>query len=209
MLGVLILFIGLAIIQFIYQLVVGSLLGFGANSIEVDPNTGEITGGGGGFIAALLAGFVLAIPMAILGIIVTAQLVRGGLATVDGGRIELGTFFQTKLLGPVIVAAIIAGLLVSVGVLACYVGAIVVAFFVQFYAYFVLGDEQGPWESIKSSFGFVNKNIANVFVLWLASVVATFIGALLCGVGLLVAYPVVLIAHAYTFRTLRGEPVAA
>lgn len=207
-LGVLILGGGLAVIQFIYQILVGGLLGSGVDSIEVDPNTGEITGGGGGFVAALVGAFVLAIPMAILGIIVTAQLVRGALATVDGGKIELGKFFETKFLGPVIIAAIIAGLLTSLGVLACYVGAIVVAFFVQFYAYFVLGDEQGPWQAIKSSFGFVNKNLASIIVLFLAGIVATFIGALLCLVGLLVAYPVVLIAHAYTFRVLRGEPVA-
>lgn len=208
-LGVLILGGGLFVIQFIYQLIVGGLISTGAGTLEVDPNTGEITGGGGGFIAALIGAFVLAIPMAILGIIVTAQLIRGALGTVDGGKIELGKFFETTFLGPVIVAAIIAGLLTSLGVLACYIGAIVVAFFVQFYAYFVLGDGQGAWESIKSSAGFVKQNVGSIILLFLASMAATFVGALLCGVGLLVAYPVVLIAHAYTFRTLRGEPVAA
>jgi uncharacterized membrane protein len=39
--------------------------------------------------------------------------------------------------------------------------------------------------------------------------VIALVGACLCGVGLLVAMPVVTIAAAYTFRVLQGQPVAA
>ena len=202
-LGVLILFVGLFLIQIVYQIVVGALF---STSVTVDPVTGEVSGGS--FFGLMISSFILSIPITILGIVVSAQLVRGALATVDGGRIELGTFFQTSFLGPVILAAIIAGFLVSLGLFAFFIGALVVAFFVQFYAYFVLGEGRGPWQAITLSFGFVNRNIANVFVLGLASMVAAFIGALLCGIGLLVAWPVILIAQAYTFRVLRGEPVA-
>jgi uncharacterized membrane protein len=212
-LGVLILGGGLVIIQVIYQVIVNSvIIGTSSTQFDIDPVTGELTTSstglaGAGLIGALIGALLLAIPLAILGMIVAAQFVRAGLGTVDHGKIELGKFFETRLLGPVIIAAIIAGLLTMVGVLACYVGAIIVAFFVQFFAYFVLGDEQSPWESIKSSFSFVNQHIANIIVLYLASILAILVGALLCGVGLLVAYPVVLIAHAYTFRFLRGEPI--
>ncbi len=212
-LGVLILGVAVIIVQVVYQLIVGGVLGSTSATLEYDSVTGEVTssstGLGASFWGGLVLSFLLLVPVAILGMIVTAQLVRAGLGTVDQGRIELSKFFETKLLGPVIIAAIIAGLLTLVGVLACYVGSIIVAFFIQFYAYFVLGEEQGPWDAIKSSFSFVNAHLANIVVLFLASLLATFIGALLCGVGLLVAYPVVLIAHAYTFRVLRGEPVAA
>lgn len=212
-LGILILGVGLGVIQVLYQILISGIIGGGSASFEYDPVTGQVTTGGGlanaGLIGALIGALLLSIPIAILGMIVAAQFVRGGLGTVDQGKIELGKFFETRLLGPVVIAAIIAGLLTMAGILACYIGAIVVAFFVQFYAYFVLGEEQAPWESIKSSFSFVNQHLANIIVLYLASLLAILVGALLCGVGLLVAYPVVFIAHAYTFRVLRGEPVAA
>ena len=133
-------------------------------------------------------------------------MVRAGLAETQE-KIELGKFFETERLGPVIIAAIIAGLLTAVGLLACFVGAIVVAFFVQFFAYFVLDADNEPWQSIKSSFSFVNQHLATIIVLALASILASFVGALLCGIGLLVAYPVVAIAHAYTYKVLNGEPV--
>lgn len=205
-LGILILFVGLAIIQFLYNLIFSGLFTASAET-RIDPVTGQvILVNSGGMWLTLIGAVVLAIPMAILGMIVQAQIVRAGLGTTEG-KIELGKFFETRLLGPVIVASIIAGLLTLVGVIACYVGAIIVAFFVQFFAYFVLDQDAKPWESIKSSFSFVNQHIANIIVLFLASLVAVVIGALLCGVGLLVAYPVVAIAHAYTYKVLTGQPV--
>ena len=206
-LGILILFIGLAVIQGIYQLLVGGLVSANTET-KYNATTGQVElVSTGGLWFSLFAIFILAIPIAILGMIVQAQIVRAGLGTTEG-KIELGKFFETRLLGPVIVASIIAGLLTLVGVLACYVGAIIVAFFVQFFAYFVLDREDKPWNSIKASFSFVNQHIANIIVLFLASFVAVLIGALLCGIGLLVAYPVVAIAHAYTYKVLTGQPVA-
>jgi uncharacterized membrane protein len=212
--GLLLLFLVVILVQLVYQFIVGGLIGTTTSaSFDIDPVTGEVTttstGLGAGFWGSLVVSFLLLIPVVILGMIATAQLVRAGLGTVDEGKIGFEKFFETRLLGPVVIAAIIAGLLTLVGVLACYVGSIIIAFFIQFYAYFVLGEEQSPWESIKSSFSFVNQHLANVIVLYLASALAVILGALACGVGLLIAYPVVLIAHAYTFRVLRGEPVAA
>ncbi len=205
-LGVLILFVGLAVIQWVYQLIFSGLFVSTADT-RIDPVTGQVElVNSGGLWLTLIGAVVLSIPLAILGMIVQAQIVRAGLGTTEG-KIELGKFFETRLLGPVIIASIIAGLLTLLGVIACYVGAIIVAFFVQFFAYFVLDKEAKPWDSIKASFSFVNKHIANIIVLFLASAVAVFIGALLCGVGLLVAYPVVAIAHAYTYKVLNGEPV--
>ena len=49
----------------------------------------------------------------------------------------------------------------------------------------------------------------NVILWFLLSVLAWFVGALLCGLGLIVAIPVVLIGTAYTYKTLNNEPVAA
>jgi uncharacterized membrane protein len=42
---------------------------------------------------------------------------------------------------------------------------------------------------------------------YILAAVVVIIGALLCGVGLLVAGPVVLLGFAYTYRRLQGQPV--
>lgn len=210
-LGVLILGVGLVIIQAIYQWLIGSLI-VGKSEVVYDQVTGQVevvTTGGlpGGWFGQLLLAFILGIPIVLLGMIASVQFVRAALATTEG-KIELGKFFETRFLGPAIVASVIAGLLTLAGILACYVGMFVVAFFVEFFAYFVLDRQQSGWESVKSSFSFVNQNLASVFLLFLASIVAYIIGALLCLVGLLAAIPVILIAHAYTYKVLSGKPVA-
>ncbi len=212
-LGLLILGLIVIAIQFVYQTVIARLI-IGSTEATIDPVTGELvfTNSGfipGGFFGSLLATLVLMIPIIILGVIVSAQFVRGGLATATEGKISLGKFFEMRLIGTIIVAGLIVAVLTAVGVLACYIGAIIVSFFVQFYAYYVLDRDESAWQAVKSSFSFVNQNLANIIVLFLASMLAVLIGALLCGIGLLVAYPVVLIAHAYTFRVLNNEPVAA
>ena len=62
---------------------------------------------------------------------------------------------------------------------------------------------------IKASVAFVNANLGTLIGFYIASAIAIFVGALLCGIGLLAAIPVVVIAQAYAYRSLQGEPVAA
>ena len=81
-------------------------------------------------------------------------------------------------------------------------------FFSQFFVHFALDKQLPAVEAIKASFAFVNQNLGTLIGFYLATIVAAFVGALLCGVGLLVAIPVIIIGQAYTYRVLQGEPVA-
>jgi len=207
--------IAMAAISLLVQVINGVLWSPLAPKVDVtfDAVTGQVqtsTGGlGGGFFGSLLYATLSYFIPAIVGWILSAQIIRGALATVENGKIDFSIFTKTTMLGTVLVASLLSAVFTSLGILACFVGAIVVSFFIQYFAYFVLDKGEQPMESIKSSFSFVNQHLANIFVLFLGSVVALIIGALLCGVGLLVAVPVVAIAQAYTYRVLRGEPVAA
>ena len=70
-----------------------------------------------------------------------------------------------------------------------------------------------PWRgrvtAIKSSFAFASKNVGPLLLLALLSFLCFVAGAIACLVGLLVAYPVVSIAAAYSYRRLQDQPVAA
>ena len=81
-------------------------------------------------------------------------------------------------------------------------------FFGSYFVYFIVDQDMGAVESIKASFSFVKDNLGSLFLLLLLSWVILFVGALLCGIGLFVAYPVVYIAYAYAYKALRGAPVA-
>ena len=217
--------VGCLIVIGVYILIyiIGALLlipTFSTSTTTVETANGALevtsTDGGIGTAIVLVIGYVI---YGIVGWIVAAQFFRAALGITDQGKIEIGTFFKTEALGTVIVASLILaatyfvlgiiGLIPLIGWLIAFIGTLVIAFFVRFYIFFALQNQGSAVDAIRASVAFVNENLANIVVLFLASLLALFIGALLCGIGLLVAIPVVATAHAYTFRTLRGEPVVA
>lgn len=151
---------------------------------------------------------VFYIVIILLGYLAQAGMVRGALHITYGRPLEFKTFFQFDNLGGVIGASLLIGLGTGVGVVLCVLPGIVFAFFAQFALYFVLDKQQGAVEAIKSSFSLVNKNLGTVVVLFLAVYVVQAIGALVCGVGQLIAFPLTMIATAYMYRRMLGEPVA-
>lgn len=171
-----------------------------------------------GFGAGVI-GLLGVIVYALFGWVVEAQFIRAALETTKRGTAALTVFVRGDLLSRFVVAALllalisfglgVIGLIPIIGGLIQFVGGLLLAFFAQFFAYFVLDHGAEPWESIKSSVRFVNANLASILVLSLLSMVSIILGFILCGVGLFVAIPVVVLAHAYTYRVLNGQPVAA
>lgn len=142
-------------------------------------------------------------------VIIQAAVVRAALALTRGETIELKTLFEFNNLPQLLIGAVIVGVLSGIGSILCYIPGLIVVFFTQFYVHFVIDQNISGIDAIKASFQFVNSNLGTLIGFYLASVVAYFVGALLCGIGLLVALPVVFIAQAYTYQRLRGVPVAA
>ncbi len=140
--------------------------------------------------------------------VVQAGIVRAGLAIVDGRPLEMSTLLSTDRLGTVIGASLLVGLITAVGSVLFVLPGVIFAFLAQFFLFFVVDRGEGAWDAIMSSIRFTVDNFVDVLLLYLVGAVVTTIGALLCGIGLVVAFPVVVIAQAYTFRFLQGQPVA-
>jgi len=73
----------------------------------------------------------------------------------------------------------------------------------------VIGQGQSPIDALKSSYELVRANLAETALLYILVSVAASIGAALCGVGMLVAVPLGMLATAFMYRRLQGQPVAA
>lgn len=136
-----------------------------------------------------------------------AALVRGALAEIDGQKPGYGSFFQFKTIGAVLITGLLLGLGTLIGSIVC-IGGIIFAFFAWFSYAFVIDRDQSPIDAIKSSFSVISKNIGPLFLLALANVGILLVGAILCGVGLIVAYPLVHISATYAYRFFTGGPIA-
>jgi len=160
-----------------------------------------------GFFSVTLLFFSLA--WFLLGFLIQAAVIRGALLITRGQRLELSHFLSTDNLGTVILASVLLALGTGVGYFLCFLPGVIFAFFSQFTLYYVVDKGMDAIEAIKASFGLVNRNLGSTVGLYIGVVIAVFIGALLCGIGLLVTIPVALIATAYAYRRMSGEAVAA
>jgi uncharacterized membrane protein len=145
----------------------------------------------------------------VVSLVIQAGIIKGALALTRNEPLSVGTAFNGINWGQVIAASLITGAIIFVGLILCIIPGIIAIFLTWFTLYFVIDRNMPAIEAIKASVAMVRANIGNLLLLFLASLAAYIVGACLCGVGLLVAIPVVILAQVYTFRTLNGDPVQA
>jgi len=164
---------------------------------------------GPGFFTYLFASalfqFLILLGTSILQLFV----IRATLMIMRGEPLDASKVMLTDRLGRYLLGAIIVGILTFVGFVLCILPGIAVGIFVLFWGYFLVDKGMSPIEAITASFNLVKDNLGTVIIFWLLTILATIAGAIVCGVGLIVAIPVVVIATGYMYKRLQGEPVAA
>lgn len=163
------------------------------------------------------AGFFMSMILLVVGVLLSwlissffqLAIIRGGLMLTRGETLDVGKLLSFDQFAPFLLGTLLVGIGVSIGYALCIIPGIIVMFFSFFYGYFIVDKNQSPVDAIKSSFQLVNSNIGSVVIFFLGVMAAYVIGALLCGIGLLVTMPVAMIATAYVYKRMQGEPVAA
>ena len=202
-----------AVVAGIGYFVYAVVLGVGSGGTECDFNSaGNFVcndTGAGFFTTFILGSLVLGFMMTLAGYLFQYFLIRIGLTVTEGRKVDTENLTSTDQLGPFVIASIVVSIAVGIGTILCYIPGLIVQFLTFFFGYFVVAKRMAPMDAIKASFELVKNNIGQVLIFWILAGIVMFIGALLCGIGLLVAMPVVVIAQAFMFKRLQGEPVAA
>lgn len=184
------------VIGVIWFFLAGAILGVGGDS-------------GAGFFALMLTTAVMGLVGVALFFIIQAGIIRAALALTSGRQIEMKTLLDLDNLGQVILTALIVGVASAIGLVLCYVPGLVVMVFTSFAMHFVIDKRLPAIEAIRASVDLITRNLGSMIVLLVAGYVANTIGTMLCGVGLLVSIPVVIIANTYAYRRMQGQAVAA
>ncbi len=163
--------------------------------------------------------FVLSLVGFVVGLIITVGLIRAALSITDGDQPTLGEVFSGDRVVPYAIAALVLGAAFAVinvfGAITIIllpvtlIVTLVLGFFVQFFGYAIVDERAGAFDGISRSFNLVKENLGELILLWLVALGINILGALLCGVGLLVTIPLTAIAWAYAWRTLTGGRIAA
>ena len=196
LLGTLIYLAASAVIGIIWFFVAGAIIGIGGDS-------------GAGFFAFLLTSAVMGVVFVALFFVIQAGITRAALRITDGQPVDLSTLLSLDDIGQVVIASLLVGLASAIGFVLCYVPGLVVMVFTGFTMQFVIDKRMSATDAIRASVELVNRNLGTMVLLLVAGYVANAIGSALCGIGLLVSMPVVILANTYAYRRMQGEPVAA
>ncbi|MDO3650942.1 hypothetical protein [Nocardia mangyaensis] len=191
--------IAIVLIAFLIQLALNLLFSVG--------NTGDTDYSDGVSFGFSVWGFIGTIVSTVVGYLISAAFVRGALHEIDGHKPGFGAFFQFSRVGAVILAGLLVGVATGVGLLLCILPGLVIAFFTWWTMQFVIDQDQDPVSAIKSSFSAISSNAGPLLLLALALFGINVVGALLCGLGLLVSIPLTIIASTYAYRVVVGGPV--
>jgi hypothetical protein len=127
------------------------------------------------------------------------------LKKMEGRRTELGDLFKGfNYFLPSLIASILIGLFTSVGLVACIVGALVVAAALKFTYLFILDKRMDFWPAMQASHA-VAKNDYFGFTMFLLLIgLVNMLGALCCIVGVFVTMPVGIAAITVAYKEIVG-----
>ena len=168
----------------------------------LESTTRAISGAG---IAALILSSLVQIVVS--GVVASAY--YGGLVDIANGQpVTVGSFFRPRNVVSVVIASLIVGILTGIGVVLCILPGLLVTVFTLFSTVAIVDRNLSPIDGIKASIDITKAHFGKLLLAWLMSVALLAVGALLCGVGLLVTAPLAYLFVVYTYRTLSGGSVA-
>jgi uncharacterized membrane protein len=157
-----------------------------------------------GIITSIIGSLVVLVVLAVI----QSAYVAGLLDIANGREVSFGSFYQPRNVGSVLVAGVLVGLMEAVGLVLCIFPFFIVLFFMMFWVIALVDRNLSPIDAITTSFNIVKDNFVNALLVALVAVLLVAAGSLACGVGLVVALPVLGLFAVYSYRLFTGGQVA-
>ena len=155
-------------------------------------------------IAVFVVGYLILIVVAAA---IQSAYLAGLLDIANGQQVTIGSFFKPRNVGAVIIATLIIAIAGAIGSF-CFVLGLVVGVFTLFTTVIIVDRNASPIDAIKQSIEITKANIGPVILTWIMAGVIAVVGALACGIGLIVSIPVAALFLVYSYRRLTGGQVA-
>ena len=200
---------------------VGDAIGYGWRAFKANPGPlvivalvvlvlSGLVSGAGNVVSDNSVGLGIAFQVAgwLVSILLSLGMIRIALKVTRGEAADVADLFKGDQFGPYLGASIVFGLLVAVGLVLCIVPGIIVAVIFGFFGYVLLERGASVGEGFSGSSDITKGQRGTVFLLGLTLIGLNILGAIACGLGLLVTYPISIVAGGYAYRVLSGQPVA-
>lgn len=127
----------------------------------------------------------------------------------DGKKPDLSSFgaVSIKKILNLFIANIIYNFVVFIGFLLCIVPGIFFAVRLQFYVFFIIEHDYSAINALSKSWESTGGESINLILFGIVILLINLLGAIACGIGLLVSIPMSVIALALVYRIFTGSPV--
>jgi uncharacterized membrane protein len=116
---------------------------------------------------------------------------------------------RVPFFGPVLVANLITGVAVTLGLTCLFVPGVILSLGLSMTIPIIIDRNLGPIEALTESWKLTDGHKMNLFVYMLIAAGLVIGGLCACLVGVLLVVPILSIAHMYIYLRLTGQPVAA
>lgn len=169
----------------------------------------EVTTSTPGFFMTMVISAIFGLFVWVALLVGNYGITRGALAISSGRAPTTGEMFDMRNFVPYVLTGLLVAVITTIGSILCYIPGLIAGFLLVFAPYHAADKGLGAVDACKASFETVKNNVGPMVIFYLLTIVAYIAGAILCGIGLLVAVPVVVLASTYMYRSFNGEPVAA
>ena len=175
-------------------LVIGFIIVYSLLLIFTFPTKGE-TLGISSIIVSILSLFILGLFM--------MGYIKNCLQTLDGEEPQFSAYGQvSRKLLRFLIAYIILGIIITVGVILFIAPGIYLGLRLQFFYAFMVDDDAGIIDSFKRSWNITKGHSLKLFILFLITLLLYIIGCLALLIGIFVAIPLTVLMYGYTYRKL-------
>jgi hypothetical protein len=142
----------------------------------------------------------------VIGIQVQIGTTRIGLKFADGRQAEFSDLFSGfELFVSMLIAAILVGLMVFVGMMLLIVPGIILGLIFCFYSYAIVDRGLGPIDALKHSAAVTQGARMALLGFWIVAFLLNMVGLLALFIGLFLTVPITMVAAAYVYRKLDSQ----
>lgn len=159
------------------------------------------------FGSTLRNGIVLGLAFFVLTFLATIGVYRAALRSTRGQPPSFADMLTGQNLGPYVRVTLAQLALVFLGLIACIVPGLIVAFFVQLAHYYALDKGYGVQASLRASFQAIGQHPLPALVMVGVALAALLLGTFFFGVLTLLTLPFLALFTAHLYRQFNQEPI--
>ncbi len=133
---------------------------------------------------------------------------RAALAASSGQQPAFAMIGRTDRLGTYVLTVLLRGLLILLGLIACIVPGIVLAFLMQLAPYYALDRGLRPMASIKASITAIRSHVGPALLMVLFTLVVSLVGGGFYGILTILTLPFVSLFVVHMYRQFNSDPIA-